>query len=200
MHLRILTSSVSGKFDSHKRNWRACTQCDIGYMSHHKVFTRGVLPCDILFAGEAPGQTEDATGWPFVGRSGKLLEEWINCATADMAVSYAVTNTVLCRPTDKIGGVNRAPTPKEITNCTPRLAEFVLIANPRAVVTLGKPAMEHVTRLQLAALHGLPLLHLRHPAYILRNGGSGSWMDTQEKTKLANFVSRVFTQKEATRA
>jgi uracil-DNA glycosylase family 4 len=163
------------RLNRHMRVWGNCVKCQIGHYAHRHVFYRGVLPCDILFVGLAPGRTEDALGWPFVGKSGRLLERWIadavqdadnDCTGASSAFSYCICNLVVCRPCDKRGGPNRDPYTQEIGNCAPRLKEFIHeFARPRAVVSLGKIAAAN-----MPVDIGLPTLAIHHPSYALRNG------------------------------
>ena len=147
--------------------------------------------------------TEDLTGYPFVGRAGKLLDKWIKesmdfhfiranmppfIATKEKQVaddsyfSYAITNLVLCRPCDGPAKPNRAPTGVEVANCYTRLREFVKIANPRALVLVGRPATVHAPRWDV------PTLEIVHPSHILRRYGEGSKEDQKERDKLCQFL------------
>jgi len=158
------------------------------------VLARGVLPCKLLFIGEAPGPTEDAAGFPFIGRSGEILDKMIQELTLRVGpISYAITNAVACFPHDVVGivtddGVDsnqiiRPPAKEEIQACSPRLTEFLNIANPVAVVLLGKSAVK--------AFKGHTLkqtLELQHPAFILRNGGHNSVSYHRNFLRLLEFV------------
>lgn len=171
--LTILQPAKDAMF-RHVREWEECTKCEIGKIAHEHVFCRGTLPCDLLFVGEGPGKTEDVMGRPFVGQAGRLLDLWMHEANMHVAASryihipvkFAVTNLVLCRPCDRLGGPNRAPTPCEQGNCRPRLSHFLQeIARPRGLVTLGKVAAANLPSYEL------PRLELIHPAAVIRNGG-----------------------------
>lgn len=191
-----LFPEVADLYQQHTDIWHNCVTCEIGTFSRYHVFARGTLPCEVLFIGEAPGVTEDLTGYPFVGKSGELLDEWILYAKTEFhdaegqpddakssIFDYAITNTVLCRPCNSPGADNRAPTRTEKDNCFTRLLEFVdTIAQPKVVVALGKHADETVKALSF------PWLHLKHPAYILRKGGRGSSEDLEARRKLADFL------------
>lgn len=159
-------------------------RCNIGYLAHKHVFARGRIPCDVLLIGEAPGKTENAMGYPFIGRSGELLEEWLQPHRAQF--EFAITNTVLCRPTDKLNGDNRQPTTQEIANCDSRLFEFIALSRCRAYIMVGKVAADHM-RKQL----DMPQLHLMHPAGVLRRGGKGSPADKQQREALASFLEGI---------
>src|SRR3990167_7599455 len=124
-------SIVLQQWKSHKKSWRRCTRCEIGRLAAKHVFGRGQLPCDVLFIGEGPGKSEDVLGEPFVGISGRILDSWIAEVISKTTLRWAVTNIVACRPTDRLGGPNRAPTKEEICNCESRLVHFVKeIARP----------------------------------------------------------------------
>lgn len=187
-------------FTDHVRRWSACTQCPIGGMAHYHVAARGTIPCDILFIGEAPGKTEDVTGQPFVGRAGKLLDAWVEAtASLDLKWTYAITNVTMCRPCDRVGGPNRTPLLFEIRNCSRRLLELVKIAEPRGVVTLGRIAAVSVPELRDIAGIRLPILHLTHPAYLLRQGESHERIGPQSDEQIAalgDFVHQVVPQPE----
>jgi DNA polymerase len=98
----------------------------------------GVAPpgADVLFVGEAPGVQEDATGTPFVGRAGKLLDSLLTEAGLPRD-RVAITNVIKCRPPG-----NRKPRRSEIAQCRPWLARQVEVLDPVLIVTLGGTAAE----------------------------------------------------------
>ena len=177
----------------HVEKWKNCVDCPIGTRADRHVFFRGNVPCDILFIGEAPGESEDVVGKPFVGRSGKVLENWITAAQIEFApLKIGITNMVSCRPCDWIDGPNRAPTENEIENCTPRLQEFFKLAKPVGVVFVGKVAEKYgLKRFKKSVEEGM-LLSVFHPAYILRNGGEKSPMNKKVVKKLKRFFEEVY--------
>jgi hypothetical protein len=178
--LQVIQPEVEEAWNGHLR-WEHCTRCDIGRFAIEHVLFRGTVPCDLLFVGEAPGQTEDAVGYPFVGRSGKLLDEWI----ADAGVtSYAITNTVACRPCGGRGTPNRAPQQYEKQNCRPRLLEFISeVAKPKLIITVGKHAYQE-------DYPGFRVEGIAHPAHALYNGGRGSKPDLKARRDLKEIISR----------
>jgi uracil-DNA glycosylase len=100
------------------------------------VFGEGNPNAAIYFLGEAPGETEDRLGRPFVGRAGKLLTnmlEEIGLKREDVYIS----NMVRFRPPE-----NRQPKPAEIAAFEPYVSEEIAIIQPKLVVTLGRFAME----------------------------------------------------------
>ena len=134
---------------------------------------------DILLIGEGPGEDEDASGRPFVGRAGMLLDRLLTEAGLSREQVY-ITNIVRCRPTAVKGGrvTNRAPRADEIRACEPwRWLELNLV-NPRVVVCIGAPSAKTLIdknfrlteqRGQLfPGADGRSYLATLHPAYILR--------------------------------
>ncbi len=98
----------------------------------------GPLDAELLFVGEAPGEQEDATGTPFVGRSGTLLTETLTThgvARGDVRI----TNSVRCRPPD-----NRDPTDQELAHCRGYLLSEITAVDPTVIVTLGKVPSENL--------------------------------------------------------
>lgn len=183
----------SPKIAKHVKRWEGCTRCSLGHKATNHVFYRGVVPCDILFIGEAPGENEDLTGSPFVGRSGQVLDRIINKAIEHrkrdlgfktrahkkglkakplVPFRWAITNILSCRPPG-----NRNPEQDEITACAPRLQEFMSLCNPQHIVRIGKFAENHAptgykTLGSLGQVHSieLPATDWQHPAYLIRKG------------------------------
>ena len=162
-----------------------------------KVYFRGSPRASIAVIGEAPGQEEDACGVPFVGRSGRLLEELLS--RAGFRQDYIVTNTVLCRPPG-----NRDPERREKVCCLPRLLAFLEKVKPKGVVCVGAHAAETffpiaapqkgeanlpVNCLRTLDLGAMRFLHIRHPAYILRKGG----LNSKDKVTKELVEDTVFT-------
>lgn len=163
---------IKPTFKSHKARWENCTKCDLCKTRKHVVFARGTIPCDVLFVGEAPGQSEDVIGKPFVGPAGKLLNSMIEDVTAAYpGISYGITNLVGCLPykTSK----SHEPTKEQIEACLPKLREFIcFIARPKAIIMVGDLSSEYVP----IVIESLPekvrpqyMEHIYHPAFILRS-------------------------------
>lgn len=98
------------------------------------VFGEGSPTADLMFVGEAPGEQEDITGRPFVGRAGQLLEKMI-VAMGFSRESVYICNVLKTRPPN-----NATPTSEEARLCAPYLLEQIRIIAPRVIVTLGLPA------------------------------------------------------------
>ena len=156
-------------------------------LSDRLVFGDGDPDADLLVVGEAPGEEEDLSGRPFVGRAGQLLDKVLAAVEIDRADVY-VTNMVKFRPPG-----NRNPRPEEIAASVPLLLEQIRCVRPQVIATLGNVptqwflgSKEGITRLrgQWAEWHGVRVLPMYHPAYLLRNPsrevGSPKWQTWQD--------------------
>ena len=114
-----------------------CTKCRLYKTALYAVPGEGNIESEIVFIGEAPGQTEDKTGKPFVGRAGQLLEK----SLAEIGLKRSqvwIGNIIKHRPPD-----NRDPLPDEIHACEKFLAYQLKVMQPKLVVTLGRFAMNY---------------------------------------------------------
>jgi len=152
---------------------RNCTLCSL-HKNRTQVVPGIVSNSEICVIGEAPGREEDRRGEPFVGRSGKLLDDMLFEIGLDRS-SVSILNIVKCRPPE-----NRDPTYVEIAQCSSYWLNPQLdIIKPKIVVTLGRVALNYfISSAQITKVAGEPqelpqftLLPLFHPAYILRNMG-----------------------------
>lgn len=151
----------------HRAKWIKCTRCPLHQGRGRVVLCRGKLPCDVLFVGEAPGQSENVLGQPFVGPAGKLLDRMIDEAMGERKLRTAFTNVVACIPFDEDGEKVSDPPPLAIKKCSPRLIELIEIARPRAIVCVGLIAQKHIG----ASINGNwegEVITITHPAAILR--------------------------------
>jgi DNA polymerase len=156
-----------------------------------------MLPCEFLFIGEAPGDTEDVTGFPFAGKAGKVLDRMITDATAHAPCIWAIANVVLCKPQDGPGQKFREPTEEEKRNCRPRLDYFVgSIAKPKGIICLGEHAARSAPFRQTnEGAVMIPHISVRHPAYIMYNGGPdksrGAEIFAAEVHKITDFIQET---------
>ena len=151
-----------------------CVRCGLAETRTQVVFGVGDPHADLLFVGEGPGAEEDRLGEPFVGRSGKLLDQLVWEEMGLTRDHFYIANVVKCRPPD-----NRDPRPEEIDACRPWLEQQLTLIAPRVVVTVGNFA----TRTLLQTKDGITKVRGRsypfgaavliptfHPAAILRGG------------------------------
>lgn len=113
----------------------SCRRCSLRQSCTQVVVGSGSTELEIMFIGEAPGKKEDVSGVPFVGASGRLLEEMLQSVQLSRESVY-ITNIVKCRPPE-----NRDPLPIEVTTCTHWLNRQIEILNPKLIVTLGRHSM-----------------------------------------------------------
>jgi DNA polymerase len=159
-----------------EREALACTKCPLADTRTQVVFGVGDPRSDLLFVGEGPGEQEDLTGEPFVGRAGRLLTSLIEGIGLTRSQVY-IANVVKCRPPG-----NRDPLPLEIESCRPYLEAQVAFIEPRVVVTLGNFATkllldtkDGITKLRGQVFpfrDGAVLIPVFHPSAVLRNGGA----------------------------
>ncbi|MFL6332336.1 MAG: uracil-DNA glycosylase family protein [Pyrinomonadaceae bacterium] len=149
-----------------------CVRCPLHQGRHTIVHTEGRPDARLMFVGEAPGADEDASGRPFVGRAGQLLNKIIE-AIGLKRDDVLIGNVNRCRPPG-----NRTPTTDEAHTCKPFLLREINIARPDVIVVLGNTAMknlldtkEGITRLrgQFQDYRGIKVMPTFHPAYLLRD-------------------------------
>lgn len=140
------------------------------------VMGDGNPDADIVFIGEAPGKSEDEQGLPFVGASGKFLNEMLAEASMVRDDVY-ITNIVKYRPPN-----NRDPLPEEKKEFWPYLLKQLQVIQPKVVITLGRHSMEYfLPGMKISQVHGEPkrivfgddhlvIVPLYHPAAALYNG------------------------------
>jgi len=167
-----LRKMITSNYLTLVKKYAACKACGLWEFRRNVVIGRGTMPASVMFIGEAPGKSEDLIGEAFVGPSRRTLDEGIRRASklAGLATvpSYFITNVVGCRPTNRHGGNNREPTNDEAWACWPRLQDIYLAVNPKAIVFLGRVAERHCKE-------PFPFgVHLQHPAFINRVGGTES--------------------------
>jgi uracil-DNA glycosylase len=149
---------------------RGCTRCPLAAGRTRTVPGEGNVLSDVLLVGEGPGAREDATGRPFVGPAGQLLDELLR------AIGWArndvfIANVVKCRPPG-----NRDPEPAEIGACAPYLDGQERALDPAVVVTLGRHSLQrYLPGARIGAVHGrlrrsfagLHVFPMYHPAAAL---------------------------------
>jgi DNA polymerase len=162
-----------------------CTSCELHKSRNNSVFSRGSVDSRVAFLGEAPGAHEDEQGLPFVGRSGKLLNNMIATTGLDPDKVY-VCNICKCRPPD-----NRKPTQGEMNSCSEFLKYQLTIVAPKVIVALGSTAVEGLLgpgpgitkrRGKWEEWNNIQVMPTFHPSYCLRNPSKKQdvWEDLQK--------------------
>jgi len=152
---------------------RNCKKCLIHKNGFCFERSSGTVINSVMIIGEAPGYTETLTGKAFTGRSGKLLDSWLNFLEIK---DYVITNVVKHRPDD-----NRKPTEEEIKNCRPFLDYEINYYKPKIILLLGATASQTILNIDLNITevmkkslssgffyNNIPVMVLYHPSYTLR--------------------------------
>ena len=160
------------------RDASTCTACGLSAARTQVVPGEGSPTAALVFVGEAPGAREDLAGRPFVGASGRLLDDLL-ASIGLRREEVFILNTVKCRPPE-----NRNPQRSEIAACAPLLTRQLAALKPRVIATLGRHALAvFAPSAKIAEVHGRPyaqtvgnqhgsavLFPLYHPAAALHNG------------------------------
>jgi DNA polymerase len=124
------------KLEKLAKQIKVCTRCELHRSRTEAVPGEGPTHAEIMFIGEGPGASEDKQGRPFVGASGRFLDQLLEQAGVTRTDVF-ITNVVKCRPPG-----NRDPLPDEINICTSNyLQHQIEIINPSIIVTLGRHSM-----------------------------------------------------------
>ncbi len=149
-----------------------CQRCELAHGRQNLVFGDGNPASPLMFVGEGPGGQEDATGIPFVGPAGQLLDDMLDLIDLDRS-RYYICNVVKCRPPE-----NRDPTPAEQELCMDYLRAQVRLIRPKVIVCLGRIAArrlihadyritkEHGQWVQKGSFH---MTAIYHPSALLRD-------------------------------
>lgn len=166
-------------FDELQLAAKGCIACPLAEHRTNVVFGEGDRSSPLVLIGEGPGETEDKTGRPFVGRAGQLLDKALTDAGVGRANVY-ITNTVKCRAADWSTGkpVNRAPTELEATTCRQWLVPQIALLQPKVILCIGAPSAKNLIKrnFMITKERGqyFPCEFAKcaiatlHPAYILR--------------------------------
>jgi uracil-DNA glycosylase len=185
--------------DSMSQDCNACQRCDLGATRTHAVVSRGNPDAKIMIIGEGPGENEDLTGKPFVGKAGQLLDrvlESVGLTEADVFIC----NIVKCRPPG-----NRKPTKAEMSACRPYLLEQIRLVNPPIIMLAGASAIEGLfteKAIKITQIRGVwreweghQCLPVFHPSYLLRNPskekGSPKWLMWQDIQEVKRKLDEI---------
>lgn len=173
---------------------RQCTLCPLSTGRTNAVPGAGRVDAEIMFVGEAPGFYEDQQGLPFVGASGKYLDELLGKIGMTRDEVF-ITNVVKCRPPG-----NRDPLPDEIDICVSTyLKQQVEIIQPKLIATLGRFSMAlfFPKDARITKIHGHPLrannriyYPLFHPAAVLRNPNLRPAMEADFK-RISELIAEI---------
>ena len=193
-----------------EKKCQSCKSCALGATRTNMVFSDGnPETARIVLIGEAPGETEDLEGKPFVGRAGQLLDEFLAEAGISRQEDLYIINTVKCRPPE-----NRVPTDLEKACCSKFLKAQIDIIKPQAIVLCGATALKSFIELDkkttiskvrgqwmTVSVDGVDYraITIFHPSYLLRNHsmeeGSPRRLMQQDLAEIKNQIlaDRVFS-------
>lgn len=156
-----------------------CQTCPLAERRTNVVFGEGNSTSPLVLVGEGPGEQEDKTGRPFVGRAGQLLDKALADNGLDRTKVY-ICNTVKCRAADWSTGKpqNRAPLPEETEACRQWLIPQLGFIKPKVILCVGAPSAKNLIkpnfRITLERGKYFPCEYAKtaiatlHPSYILR--------------------------------
>lgn len=165
-----------------------CRACGLCETRTNVVFADGNPEAKLMIIGEGPGQHEDETGLPFVGRAGQLLDKILLSVDIDRKKDAYICNIVKCRPPQ-----NRVPTKEEAKTCRPFLEEQITFVKPEIILLAGATAVQYILQVKdpiskirgkWFEYRGARAMPIFHPSYLLRNDtkavGSPKWLMWQD--------------------
>ena len=173
-------------WESLQSKCKTCDKCELHKTRTNCVFGVGNKNADILFVGEAPGEQEDLSGTPFVGRAGQLLDKFLYAVDIPRDEVY-IANILKCRPPK-----NRDPLPAEEDACIDYLREQVRLIQPKIIVCLGRIAAMRLIKpdFKITKEHGewvergnFLITAVYHPALLLR--------DPRKKSEMLEDMKKI---------
>ena len=150
----------------------SCDKCGLRKTRYKMVFGKGSHEAKIMFIGEAPGESEDKEGLPFVGKAGKLLDKYMTFIDLNVDNVY-IANILKCRPPN-----NRDPEESEQDSCIDYLRMQTKLIDPKIIVCLGRIAAMRIIKpeFKITSEHGswfkkgnIYMTAIYHPAALLRD-------------------------------
>jgi DNA polymerase len=177
-----------------------CQKCGLCQERRNVVFFDGNPEAKLMIIGEGPGQQEDASGIPFVGRAGQLLDKILESAGIDRKSETYICNIVKCRPPN-----NRVPTADEAAACRPYLEAQIDFVKPKLILLAGATAVQGVLKVKepisrirgkwLEFRNGAKVMPVFHPSYLLRNDsrevGSPKWLMWQDIKEVRRALDAI---------
>ena len=163
---------MENKMNELRAKCEACGACPLSETRTNCVFGTGNESAQLMFVGEAPGEQEDLSGVPVVGRAGQLLDRYLYAVDIKREDVY-IANILKCRPPK-----NRDPLPAEEDACIGFLREQVRIIRPKIIVCLGRIAAMRLIKpdYKISKEHGewvekgdFLMTAVNHPAALLRD-------------------------------
>jgi|TARA_B100001996_G_scaffold124314_1_gene94134 DNA polymerase len=176
-----------------------CTSCNLSKTRKNVVVGKGNESAQVVIIGEGPGEQEDITGLPFVGRAGKMLDTALSSVDIDPLEDCYITNIVKCRPPN-----NRKPSAAESEACMPWLNEQVNLLKPKIIILAGSTAVQSFLGINepISKIRGqwiekdnIKYMPIFHPSYLLRNPsknkGKPKWLTWQDLKKVKKELNSI---------
>jgi DNA polymerase len=203
LDLSFASSNSSNTFDSLEAVVAAvnsCTLCKLCETRTNVVVFDGNPQAKLMIIGEGPGQQEDLTGRPFVGRAGQLLDKILESAEINRQRDTYICNVVKCRPPG-----NRVPLETEQKSCRQYLDAQIALVKPEIILLAGATAVKSVLQSNqpISKIRGqwfdfgpgIKLMPVFHPSYLLRNDskvkGSPKWLMWQDIKEVKRVLDEV---------
>lgn len=182
-----------------KNECQNCHKCELGNTRTNIVFSDGnPNSAKYILVGEAPGANEDLTGTPFVGRAGKLLNEFLEQSGISRENDLYIINTVKCRPPE-----NRVPKDSEKSACRNYIETQIKTVDPKVIILCGATALQsfYQNKTPISKIRGQWLkievcgkeydaMAIFHPSYLLRNHsteiGKPRWLMMEDLKNIKN--------------
>ncbi len=169
---------MNEEYEKLKELCLGCKNCALSERRRNVVFGTGNPEAKVMFVGEGPGEQEDIQGEPFVGKSGQLLDKYLEVIDLNRKSNIYIANIVKCRPP-----MNRDPKPEEQEACINYLRQQVKIIRPKIIVCLGRIAAQKLISpdFRVTSQHGkffekggILFMGTFHPSALLRNAANKS--------------------------
>lgn len=171
-----------------KKRVNNCQKCDIAKICKHKVLERSTSKkhIDILFVGEAPGETEYINKLPFIGPAGQTLKNIIEEALEDHPdLTYSLINSIFCTPFTSPARANiRTPSLSEVKECSQHLYDYIEIYTPKVIIAVGEIAHK--------ALAPYTHFHIMHTSAINRSGKRYQYEFDKAVLTIQGAIDNVF--------
>ena len=176
-----------------------CVSCNLSKTRKNVVVGKGNESAHVVIIGEGPGEQEDITGLPFVGRAGKMLDTALSSVDIDPLEDCYITNIVKCRPPN-----NRKPSAVESEACMPWLNEQINLLKPKIIILAGSTAVQSFLGIDepISKIRGqwiekdnIKYMPIFHPSYLLRNPsknkGKPKWLTWQDLKKVKKELNSI---------
>jgi uracil-DNA glycosylase len=202
LDLNIQTEFDNLTYEELKNTCLNCQNCKLSENRKNVVFGVGNVPCNVMVIGEGPGEQEDLSGVPFIGKAGQLLTKIFESVKINREDDIYITNIVKCRPPQ-----NRNPEKEEVNVCKSYLLRQINLVKPKIIIVLGSPALKTILgeTLSITKERGkwfkketnymedfLYIIPMFHPSYLLRNDSrekeSPKWLTWQDMKELKSAM------------